>query len=116
MKGFTLLDNLVAWCKKHHLYVIIDMHGAPGGQTGANIDDSADDQPRLFMEPKNQERLVDLWVKIATRYKDEPRSPLTTCSTNRSRERTGAAEKYKSSSNLSISASPKPFAKSTRST
>ena len=39
-EGFQLLDNLVGWCRKHNLYVIIDMHGAPGGQTGANIDDS----------------------------------------------------------------------------
>src|SRR6266446_5410891 len=48
-EGFGLLDNLVAWCKNHSIYVIIDMHGAPGGQTGANIDDSATDQPALFM-------------------------------------------------------------------
>ena len=33
-EGFELLDNLVKWCKKYDIYVIIDMHGAPGGQTG----------------------------------------------------------------------------------
>ena len=51
-EGFRLLDDLVRWCGKHNVYVIIDMHGAPGGQTGANIDDSANDQPELFMDPK----------------------------------------------------------------
>src|SRR5437667_6060045 len=51
-EGFGLLDNLVAWCKNHSIYVIIDMHAAPGGQTGANIDDSAMHQPALFMTPK----------------------------------------------------------------
>ena len=33
-EGFELLDNLVRWCSKYDIYVIIDMHGAPGGQTG----------------------------------------------------------------------------------
>ena len=38
--GFHLLDSLIYWCEKYGIYVIIDMHGAPGGKTGANIDDS----------------------------------------------------------------------------
>ena len=46
-EGFQLLDSLVSWCKKHRLYIIIDMHGAPGGQTGQNIDDSPNDLPEL---------------------------------------------------------------------
>ncbi len=71
-EGFALLDQLIAWCRKHGIYVIIDMHGAPGGQTGANIDDSAKDQPELFTDVKNQDRLVDLWTTIAQRYKNEP--------------------------------------------
>lgn len=71
-EGFQYLDNLVRWCKQYAIYVIIDMHAAPGGQTGQNIDDSADDQPRLFMEPQYQEELVALWTKIANRYRNEP--------------------------------------------
>lgn len=71
-EGFQLLDNLVQWCKKYSVYVIIDMHGAPGGQTGQNIDDSPADEPGLFMDEKYQERLIRLWVKIVERYKDEP--------------------------------------------
>ena len=71
-EGYVLLDNLVAWCKAQRIYVIIDMHGAPGGQTGQNIDDSVNDQPELFRQPKYQDRLIDLWKSIARRYKDEP--------------------------------------------
>jgi aryl-phospho-beta-D-glucosidase BglC (GH1 family) len=71
-EGFSLLDNLIAWCKTNGVYVIIDMHAAPGGQTGQNIDDSANDQPELFMEPKYQDQLVALWKVIARRYQDEP--------------------------------------------
>jgi len=71
-EGFALLDRLVQWCKKYGVFVIIDMHAAPGGQTGANIDDSANDRPELFMDEKYQDRLIRLWVKIAEIYKDEP--------------------------------------------
>ena len=39
-EGFRRLDSVIGWAAKDHLYVILDMHCAPGGQTGANIDDS----------------------------------------------------------------------------
>jgi endoglucanase len=94
-EGFELLDNLVGWCKRNRIYVIIDMHAAPGGQTGQNIDDSANDQPLLFSEPKNQDLLVKLWVKIATRYKDEPTVAAYDLLNEPLPERTGAAAKYK---------------------
>jgi len=71
-ESFVLIDSLVTWCRKYNLYVIIDMHGAPGGQTGANIDDSPNNLPELFMDIKHQDRLVELWVKIAKRYANEP--------------------------------------------
>ena len=69
---FKLLDNLVKWCKKYDVYVILDMHGAPGSQTGENIDDSKDNTCGLFIDKKNQDRLEALWLKIVDRYKDEP--------------------------------------------
>ncbi len=71
-EGFRLLDDLVKWCSRHGVYVILDMHGAPGGQTGSNIDDSLNDHPDLFTDPKAQERFIALWVKLAKRYRDEP--------------------------------------------
>jgi hypothetical protein len=94
-EGFELLDNLIGWCKKYHLYVIIDMHGAPGGQTGQNIDDSPNDEPELFMDPKNEELLVKLWVKIAERYQDEPAVAAYDLLNEPLPEGTGAAGKYK---------------------
>jgi endoglucanase len=94
-EGFALLDNLIKWCKQSGIYVIIDMHAAPGGQTGQNIDDSANDQPELFMNPTNQDRLVALWVKIASRYKDEPTVAAYDLLNEPLPERTGAAKKYK---------------------
>jgi endoglucanase len=39
-RGFALLDKVINWCKKENVFVMLDMHCAPGGQTGDNIDDS----------------------------------------------------------------------------
>ena len=41
-EGFRLLDRVIGWARKYHMYVVLDMHCAPGGQTGTNIDDSWD--------------------------------------------------------------------------
>jgi aryl-phospho-beta-D-glucosidase BglC (GH1 family) len=94
-EGYQLLDNLVKWSKAHGVYVIIDMHGAPGGQTGQNIDDSSNDEPELFMQQKYQDQLVELWVELAQRYKDEPTVAGYDLLNEPLPERTGAAAKYK---------------------
>ncbi len=69
--GFEMLDRVVGWCRDAGVWVILDMHCAPGGQTGDNIDDSWG-YPYLYESPKNQELTVELWKKIAARYSDEP--------------------------------------------
>jgi endoglucanase len=94
-EGFRLLDNLVGWCKARGIYVIIDLHGAPGGQTGMNIDDSANNQPELFMEAKYQDQTVALWEAIARRYKDEPTVAGYDLLNEPLPEQTGAAKTYK---------------------
>lgn len=70
--NFYLIDRFIEWAKKHDLYVWLDMHGAPGGQTGANIDDSTDDIPNLFMVQSYWQQAIKLWRFIAERYHDEP--------------------------------------------
>lgn len=62
------IDRMIEWCKKHRLYVILDLHGAPGGQTGANIDDSARNLPELFTEEKNRRLTIELWRKLAALF------------------------------------------------
>ena len=71
-EGFQLLDQVVAWCKKYGLYLILDMHCAPGGQNAGNISDSDGIEARLWTEPQNQDRTVAIWEKIAERYANEP--------------------------------------------
>ena len=69
-EGFACLDRVIDWCEQYRLYAFIDLHGAPGGQTGANIDDSVDDMCRLLMDDDQFEKGLCLWEKIAERYRD----------------------------------------------
>ena len=69
--GFKYFDRLLDWCRQEKMYVLLDMHGAPGGQTGDNIDDSYG-YPFLFKSKSSQDLMTEIWVKIAKKYKNEP--------------------------------------------
>lgn len=69
--GFARVDSVIKWCKAEGLYVILDMHDAPGGQTGDNIDDSYG-YPWLFESETSKQLFCEIWKKIADRYKNEP--------------------------------------------
>ena len=69
--GFQRIDSLVAWCRESEIYLILDMHDAPGGQTGDNIDDSYG-YPWLMTSEDSQKQFVEIWKKIADHYKNEP--------------------------------------------
>ena len=70
-RGFVLLDKLIKWARKENIYLILDMHAAPGGQTGDNIDDGYG-YPFLFENEQSQQLTISIWKKIAARYKNEP--------------------------------------------
>lgn len=69
--GFGFIDRVVEWCRDNNLYLILDMHDAPGGQTGDNIDDSYG-YPWLFESEGAQRKFLDIWGMIARKYADEP--------------------------------------------
>lgn len=69
--GYARIDSVVAWCKANNLHLILDMHDAPGGQTGDNIDDSYG-YPFLMESPESQAQFIEIWRAIAERYRDEP--------------------------------------------
>lgn len=72
-KGFELTDNLLEWCKNHEMYVILDLHAAPGGQgKDEGISDYDPSLPSLWESALNQDKTVALWRRIAEHYKDEP--------------------------------------------
>lgn len=70
-EGFKRLDDVIKWCKDENLFLVLDLHAAPGGQTGDNIDDSWG-YPFIFEDEQAQQTTIALWKKLAERYKDEP--------------------------------------------
>jgi hypothetical protein len=69
--GLALLDQCIAWCEEYGIYAFLDLHGAPGGQTGANIDDSQDNLPRLLMDKDYWDKGIALWEHLAARYAEK---------------------------------------------
>jgi len=71
--GFALTDSLVSWCRANHMYVILDLHAAPGGQgNDLNISDRDPSKPSLWQSEANRQKTMALWQKIAARYVNEP--------------------------------------------
>jgi endoglucanase len=71
-KGFQLTDSLLNWCKANKMYLILDLHAAPGGQgNDLNISDRDSTKPSLWQSPANQAKTIALWTKLAERYKNE---------------------------------------------
>ncbi len=66
--GFALLDSVIAWCGKYDIYVILDMHCAPGSQNSDNIGDYDPLVASLWTDTTNQTRTVEIWQEIARRY------------------------------------------------
>lgn len=70
-KGFTIIDSLLSWCEANQIYLILDMHAAPGGQSDENISDYNPAFPSLWESEQNKNLTVQIWRKIAERYKDK---------------------------------------------
>ncbi|ATG56168.1 endoglucanase [Brachybacterium ginsengisoli] len=70
--GIAHVDDTIAWCREAGISCVLDLHGAPGGQTGENIDDSPRRLPELFTDPDAYAQGLRLWRLLAERYADEP--------------------------------------------
>jgi len=68
--GFELIDRVLEWCRQQNLYVILDMHDAPGGQTGDNIDDSYG-YPWLMESEDSKQLFCSIWKNIAKHYAND---------------------------------------------
>ena len=72
-KGFEMVDSLLDWCEKAKIYLILDLHAAPGGQgKDAAISDYNTTKPSLWESAENRRKTVALWRKLAERYASEP--------------------------------------------
>lgn len=69
-KGFALLDTIVSWCEKYGVYLILDMHLAPGIQNLHDFVVHREKSFRFWEESEYQERFYGLWTVIARRYAD----------------------------------------------
>lgn len=73
LKGFQILDNLLEWCSENEMYLILDLHAAPGGQgKNADISDYDPTKPSLWESQANKDKTVALWKMLASRYRNEP--------------------------------------------
>ena len=71
--GFERIDELMSWCSANNIYLILDLHAAPGGQgSDAAISDYDSDKPSLWESELNRDKTIALWGQLADRYKDEP--------------------------------------------
>ncbi|MDB5327840.1 MAG: glycoside hydrolase family protein [Phycisphaerales bacterium] len=67
--AFVWLDKALTMAEAAGVYVILDMHGVPGGQSKQDHTGQAD-QNKLWTDTAAQERAAVLWKAIADRYKD----------------------------------------------
>ena len=70
--GFELTDNLLSWCRENKIYLILDLHAAPGGQGNDRpIADVDTMKPQLWESEANLQKTIALWKRLAERYADE---------------------------------------------
>ncbi|MBT30813.1 MAG: glycoside hydrolase [Thalassobius sp.] len=69
--GFDQLDWVVAECAERDMYVILDLHGAPGGLNGFITSGQAYAN-ELWTDTTYQQMTIDIWKALATHFKDNP--------------------------------------------
>jgi len=71
-KGFRLLDRAVGLCRKYGLWILPDLHAAPGAQARDQNAGSAFGEAFLWNHREFMDRTARLWGEIARRYRDDP--------------------------------------------
>ena len=67
--GFQKLDWIISTCEKYGIYVMLDLHGAPGGQSMNHCTGKAG-RNELYENEEMLNATVELWCAIAQRYKE----------------------------------------------
>jgi len=55
-------DKALAACEKYRIKVLVDLHTPPGGRADGGV-------CRMFQEKRYQDKLIEVWDRIARRYK-----------------------------------------------
>lgn len=71
-RGFELLDRVIDWCREAGIWVVLDMHCAPGSQAGWNTDGGYT-YPWLFEDSGegSRQQTIDIWTTIAKHYAND---------------------------------------------
>jgi endo-1,4-beta-mannosidase len=70
--GFKHLDRVIAAAWKRGIYSVIDLHGAPGGQTKGHSTGRIRPQPELWNNETHLRRTSEIWEKVAAHYRGNP--------------------------------------------
>ena len=71
-RGFEMTDSLISWCAQNEMYVVLDLHAAPGGQGyDAGISDYDTSKFSLWESQLNRDKMSSLWKQLAQRYVNE---------------------------------------------
>jgi len=74
--GFKYFDNLLTWCSNNSIYVIPDMHCAPGGPNNwavVNYGGTPNtNTASVFTNAANLALAEHIWARIASRYANNP--------------------------------------------
>lgn len=66
----TKLDRLLPECHKHGIMVALDLHSPPGGN--GTVSGYVGSDAGLFTSRAAQDKFVEIWRKMAARYRSEP--------------------------------------------
>ena len=70
-EGFNLLAPLLDWCSTYGVYLILDMHCAPGAQNTNDFSDSDGQVAGLWIQQSYRDWTRAIWWYIASYYADE---------------------------------------------
>jgi endoglucanase len=65
------LDEVIRLCASHGIYVMIDLHAVPGGQSRQIYADSAWARAEFWEYADFRRRAADFWAFLARRYRDD---------------------------------------------
>ncbi len=71
-EGFEELERVIGLCRKHRLYVILDLHSAPGAQNNDWHADSTTGQALFWKYALFRRQTCGLWRELARRYAGDP--------------------------------------------
>ena len=68
---FPRIDQAVTWARETGVYLILDLHGTPGRQSGQHHTGKSDED-QLFKDSEKVKECELVWKKIASRYGKAP--------------------------------------------